>query len=221
MAKHPRLHFGLSTVMAVAALVLSGISLVFTWKTYDRSNESLGFIARSTYECPLEFQKADSDGILSLCWFVTITNRSETRTSIIEYQAFDVSNGQPVYRSGFPVIENEKGGRITTPIVLDGGDARTYLMRVPFSVPSEVASLAETLPQVATLHQLQSVALKSNLDVIGNKVSVRIYDPQEERQAIISWPSDMRVDLGEIRLWTGRGSMFSTQMSFPPIFHVD
>ena len=220
MAKPAKSHLWLNSAIAIAALVVSAFSLIFTWETYDRSSESLGFTIRGTYDCSVEFQKFGSEGILSLCWFVTITNRSDTRISIVEYQSFEISNGQPVYRSGFPVVENEQGARIIPPIVLDGGDARTYLMRIPFSVSSEVASLAETLPQGATLHQLQSLTLKSSFDVIGNKVVVRFYDDQK-RQASISWPSDMRVDLGEIRFWTGRGGMFSTQMSFPPIFHVD
>ena len=89
-------------------------------------------------------------------------------------------------------------------------------MRVAISVPAGVAQLAENLPQNASLHQLQSLTLKAGLDVIGNKVTVKYFD-EDKQHATTTWPSDMRVVIGEIRFLTGRGNLFVARMSFPPI----
>jgi hypothetical protein len=93
-------------------------------------------------------------------------------------------------------------------------------MRVAFSVPASVAQLVEALPQNASLHQLQSLALKAGLDVVGNKVTVKYLD-EDKQHAAVSWPPDMRVVIGEIRFLTGRGNLFVARMSFPPIFHFN
>ena len=206
----------MNSAVAMAALVASGISATFAWRSYNLKSESLGFTVRPTYECPLEFR----NGTLALCWHVTITNQSETRISIVRYQAFDVSKGPAIHRSGFSTIQGIRGEPIFPPIVLEGGDARVYLMRVPFDVPPAVAALAETLPQDASLHQLQSLTLKSGVDVIGNKVDVKYFDEQK-RQASVSWIYGLQVVIGEIKFFTGRNNIFSARMSFPPILRAE
>jgi hypothetical protein len=182
--------------------------------------ESLGFTINPTYDCRLEFQKLGEAGVLSLGWIVTITNQSDTRISIVRFQAFDVSEQNTVFRSGFSILENAQGEAISPPLSLGPGDAQKYLMRVPISVPAAVVSLAETLPQHATLEQLQFLTARSGLDVVGNKVEVKYFGEQKQ-QAVVSWIYGMRIAVGEIRFRTGRDNMFVARMSFPPVLHAD
>jgi hypothetical protein len=151
---------------------------------------------------------------------VTITNQSDTRTSVVRFQEFEASDKGAIFRSGFSPIENSRGEAIHPPLSLDAGEPQQYLMRVAFSVPADVAQLAETLPQNATLHQLQYLTLKAGLDIIGNKVTVKYFD-EDKQHATTTWPSYMHVAIGEIRFLTGRGNLFVARMSFPPVFHFD
>lgn len=220
MAEHTRLHLWLNSVIAFVAFAASATSGYYAWQTYNLKTEALGFTVNPTFECPLEFRKVGDEGVLSLCWVVTITNQSDTRISIVRFQAFDVSDENTVFRSGYSALENARGEAVYPPLSLGAGEPQQYLMRVPFSVPAAVASLAKTLPENATLHQLQSMTLKSGLDVVGNKVEVKYFDEQKQ-QASVAWIYGMRVALGEIRFFTGRGNMFVARMSFPSIFHSD
>jgi hypothetical protein len=220
MAEHTRLHLWLNTTIALIAAAVSATSGYFAWQTYKMKTESLGFTVNPTYDCPIEFRKIGDERLLSLCWLVTVTNQSDTRTSIVRYQEFDASDKGAVFRSGFSPLENFRGEAIHPPLSLDAGEPQQYLMRVAFTVPAGVAQLAETLPQSASLHQLQSLTAKAGLDVVGNKVTVKYFD-EDKQHATIVWPSDMRVVIGEIRFLTGRGNLFVARMSFPPIFHFD
>jgi hypothetical protein len=220
MAEHTRFHLWFNTVVASVALAASATSGYFAWKTYNLKTEALGFTINPTYECRLEFQKVGDEGLLSLCWVVIITNQSDIPISIVRFQAFDVSDNNRVFRSGFSALENARGEAISPPLSLGAGEPLQYLMRVPISVPAAVAALVETLPQNSTLHQLQSLTLKTGLDVVGNKVEVKYFD-ELKQQASVAWIYGMRVALGEIRFLTGRGNMFVARMSFPPILHTD
>ena len=220
MAEHTRFYLWLNTAIATVAIAASTTSGYFSWLAYRLKTRSLGFTVNATYECPLEFPKQGDGGLLSLCWNVTITNQSDIRISIVRFQAFDASDKNVIFRSGFPALEDARGEAIYPPLSLGAGEPQQYLMRVPISVPTAVASIAETLPQNATLHQLQSLAAKSGLDVVGNKVEVKYFDEQKQK-ATVSWIYGMRIALGEISFFTGRGNRFVAQMSFPPIFHVD
>jgi hypothetical protein len=220
MAEHTRFHLWFNTVVAFVAFAASATSGYFAWKTYNLKTEALGFTVNATYECPLEFQKIGDGGLLSLCWFVIITNQSDIPISIVRFQAFDVSDKNTVFRSGFSVLENARGQKISPPLSLGAGEPQQYLMRVPISVPAAVASLAETLPQNSTLHQLQSLTLRTGFDVVGNKVDVKYLDDLKQH-ATVGWIYGMRVALGEIRFFTGRGNKFVAEMSFPPILHAD
>jgi hypothetical protein len=116
MAEHTRLHLWLNTTIALVAVGISATSGYFAWQTYRLKTESLGFTVNPSYDCPLEFQKTGDDGLLSLCWFVTITNQSDTRTSIVRFQEFDVSDIKgAIFRSGFAPLENSQGEAIRSP----------------------------------------------------------------------------------------------------------
>jgi hypothetical protein len=151
---------------------------------------------------------------------VTITNQSDVRISIVRFQAFDRSNKNIVFRSGFPALEDPAGKIVAPPLSLGAGEPQQYLMRVAFAIPAPVAALAETLPPTATLHKLQSVTLRSGLDVLGNKVEFKYFD-EDKQQASVSWIYGLRVAMGGIQFYTGRGNRFVAEMSFPPLLHAD
>jgi hypothetical protein len=127
--------------------------------------EVVGFTSNFTFQCPLEFDSI----FLSLCWLVTITNQSDSKTSIVIVQAFDNSDNKKSFASGFPVIEDFNGTSLGLPLVLDGGEAHQYLIRVPIRVPEAVATLAAKMPQGSSLKALQHALLESNLDFVATK----------------------------------------------------
>jgi hypothetical protein len=215
MAEHTQFHLWLNTAVAFVALSASATSGYFAWQTYKLKVESLGFTIKQTLDCPAKFQKYGKEGFLSLCWDVTITNQSDTRISIVRFQAFDVSNKNVTFAGGFPTLENRRGETIHPPLSLGAGEPQQYLMRVPFLIPSTVAAIAETLPKGATLNQLQDLAFGSGLDIIGNKVDVQFFGEQNQSR-LASWNKEMRIVTGAIHFVTGRGNIFIAQMSFPP-----
>lgn len=203
-------------VFSLVALILSGASYYNSTQSDKRKDESLGFTSNFTYECPLEFDSM----VLSLCWVVTITNQSESKTSIVLAQAFDNSDNNKMFVSGFPVIEDSNGALVGLPIVLDGGEAHQYVIRVPIRVPPAVAAQAAKLPKGAPLKKLQEALLESKIDLVGNEVDVRFFDDQN-KSSIISWTHGMHMAIGNVQFMTGRKKLFVATLTFPQIFHTN
>jgi hypothetical protein len=130
MAEQSKTHLWINTAIAcVAALVSSG-SAVVTWRSFSLNVESLGLTSSFTYDCLFSFGATIKDGKqlwqAGLCWKVTIANQSNSRISIISYRA--TSDGPTVAE-----FIDDKGRSIPTPITLDAGEARTFLIRASVS----------------------------------------------------------------------------------------
>jgi hypothetical protein len=220
MAEHSRFHLWLNTFIAALAIVVAALSSYYAWKSYELKAESLGFTLIPTYDCPLEFRRSGEGGILSLCWNATIANQSDARIAVVAVRAFEVS----AKNTGFAadtgvledgqVLENGRGEAVSPPLSLGAGEPQQYLMRVPVRVPSTIASLAVSLPKNATLEQLQSLALKSDLDLIGNKVVVTYHD-EDNKPYIVFWGPGTRFAQFQIQFHTGRGNTFIAIVGFP------
>jgi hypothetical protein len=205
-----------AAAMSFGALIISGASYYNSIQSDKRKDESLGFTSNFTFQCPLEFDSI----FLSLCWLVTITNQSDSKTSIVLVQAFDNSDNKKSFASGFPVIEDFDGASVGLPLVLDGGEAHQYLIRVPIRVPDAVATQAAKMPKGSSLKALQHALLESNLDFVGNQVDVRFADAQKQ-QAIVSWTHGMHMAVGNVHFMTGRRKLFLATLTFPQLFHTD
>jgi len=219
MAEHTRLHLWLNTFIAALAMLVSVPSGYYAWKSYELKTESLGFTLIPTYDCPLEFQRSGEGGVLSLCWSATIANQSDTRIAIVMVRALEVAPKNASFAAQFglvteQVLENRRGEGVSPPLSLDAGEAQQYLMRAPVRVPSSIVSLAESLPKNATLEQLQALALKADLDLIGNKVLVKYLDEGNE-PAWVGWGPGTRLAECEIHFRTGRGNNFVARVHFP------
>jgi hypothetical protein len=203
-------------VGSFVALVISGLSYYNSIQSDKRKDESLGFTSNFTFECPVEFDSA----LLSLCWFVTITNQSDSKTSIVIVQASDNSDNKKSFASGFPVIEDSKGVSVGLPLVLDGGEAHQYLVRVPIRVPEAVTAQAAKMPKGSSLKALQHALLDSNLDLVGNQIDVRFSD-EEKLHAIVSWTHGMHLAVGNVHFMTGRSKLFVATVTYPQVFNID
>jgi hypothetical protein len=220
MAEHTKSHLWLNTGIACLALLASAGSVLFAWRTYQLKSESVGFTVRQTYECLVEFQKIGNAGVLGLCWMVTISNQSDSRISLISHQALAIENAGATFYSGFTEVEDEHGKPVPFPIILDAGEARPYLVRAPISVPQSVAMIIDTLSKSAPLGSLkvtavQNAAAGAGLDIIGNSVDVKTYGDG----LIISWPVNYRQAVAFLSLQSGRGTIFVSQLTFPPTTH--
>ena len=202
--------------VSLVALILSGASYYNSIQSDKRKDESLGFTSNITFQCPLEFDPA----FLSLCWLVTITNQSDSKTSIVIVQAFDNSDNKKSFASSYPVIEDSNGAPVGLPLVLDGGEAHQYLIRVPIRVPEAVAAQAAKMPKGSSLKALQHALLDSNLDFVGNQIDVRFSDEQKQH-AIVSWTHGMHMAVGNVHFMTGRSKLFLATLVFPQVFHTD
>lgn len=87
MAEYTKMHLWLNTAVACLALIASGGSAFFAWRSYHLKEESIGFVVRPKYDCKLEYfpqnldeKLAEKVGAIGFCWNVTMTNQSELRT---------------------------------------------------------------------------------------------------------------------------------------------
>jgi hypothetical protein len=217
MAEHTTAHLWINTTIAVCAFLAAAGNALFNWMAYGLKSEMLFFSGNFSYDCNLQFAKDGSTGVLGLCWMVTVTNRIETRTAIVNHQAFFVLPRGLSFYSGFTEIEDDQGRPITFPIVLDGGDAKSYMMRVPVPVPESVVKIIESVPGLSSARSsrlivLKNAASKENVDIVGNQVEVRGNIGNE----VISWKPGFNTAVGRINFTTGRGNIFSATLRYPP-----
>jgi hypothetical protein len=199
MAEQPKAHLWVNTGIAGLALLTSLASAVFASQTYGLKTESLGFNVQPTTDCKLQFVKILSGGALGLCSIGTVTNQSELRTSLVSYQAFDVSRGKRSYTSGFVELEDGHGKPVQAPIVLEGGEARSFVMRVPVAVPAAVANIVVRLQeQSANMATIMREAATAGFDIVGHVI---VQDAGGGR--VITWSEDSIVAEGEMIFQTG------------------
>jgi hypothetical protein len=219
MANQSKTHLWLNTFIA---LVASAGSSYFASQTYFLKTESIGLIPSETFDCKAEFHKEGDGGSLGLCWIVTLTNQSDTRASVVSGTVREVAKAGLVYRSGFTEFEDTKGQALTFPIVLDGGEARSYLVRVPVQVTKAVAEViakALAAKPEQSLKELQYQTFAKQLDLVGNEVNA--HDTGSGWITIWSLPMNQGTTFAQVEVSTGRGRSFQTQMRYPPFIALN
>jgi hypothetical protein len=218
MAEHTKLHLWLNSAIACGAFIASAASALFSWNSSQAKNESIVFSSKPSLECRVEFRKVGIGGRLGLCWQVTIANQSDSRTSLVSHQGFEVTKEGETFVSGFTEVEDKPGVTASFPIVLDAGEARSYLIRIPIDVPQSIVKVIENSEALsnntATLSTVQYATDDAGLDFIGNSVQMTKF---EDGKFTIQWPSEHRQALARMKFQTGRGNTFSVQLNFPPI----
>lgn len=222
MAELTKAHLWINTGIAACAFLASAASAFYAFSTYSLKSKSLAFSALPTEDCRVEYQKAPDGGTLGLCWLVTITNQSDRRTSIISHQAFELDARGRIYRSGFTDIEERAPATTAVfPIILDFGEAKNYIFRIPVSVPQSIAKLIDDASSKnassgrhITFSDLSHAAFDAGLDLLGTSVNVHRYSPDTFS---VSYDNGVRQVFGQMKLMTGRGTEFNCNVSFPPL----
>jgi hypothetical protein len=216
-------HEWFNTVVAVIALLVSGLSAYFTWKGNEARQEALSVVVRPDLDCRTEYQSELVGAKIGLCWAVTLGNKSENRLSIVALQVFNIQNGRLVWIGGdFQNLEAENGSPLALPIVLDGGEARVVVVRAPVVVPLAVAHQIAQMQEFQNntlgslpLESVQTALAMAKLDFIGNKVEPIVTNGKYSGFTI--GPPVLLV-INQLTLTTVRGATFSAQMSYPPPF---
>jgi hypothetical protein len=189
-----------------------------SWFAYHSANlkaESLSFATVPDYSCRFEHQRLGDSEWVGLCWAVTIKNVSEDKTSVTAYSTSDI-NGTIAHWDGLHTLELPNGG---LPLVLDGGDSKSFLVRVPVKTPASVTQLitAFVAPKVKSggnlkLSDVVDELAKRGLDVLGNSVTPIIADGKVRG---MQWTPDAKGATGILAVTSVRGH-FQTLMAWPP-----
>lgn len=225
MAEHTRLHLWLNTVIASGALVASLALTVMSYREYQLKGESIGLLAYFWPDCALA---SEDTGHVTLCWRIHISNQSDNRTSIIRLRIWRESDDEkPLFSTPNDVLEEMSGQSTTTPIVLDGGESRTYTAKISVAVPKQIVDFAQQLskgkislpliypqnaPPQITLRDLEWVAKDHDFDLLGNQLVRRNSSP-----SVISLyePLVRKTLKASLTVFTGRGNSFAAQMIYP------
>ena len=210
MAEHTKLHLWLNTTIAALALVAAGASAYISWRTYEFKDKSIGFSPAAYYpDCRLEYVSVKEGHAIGLCWHVTISNESDTKISLVDHQAF-MGEEPPSWRNPIVTeVEGDNGSVARFPIVLEGGAAQKYLLRVPLPLPAHTNSLVKDFweqqrDSSPTLKALETFLFKHYTDFYGN-----VFEPKPGLQ---TWT----LTVAQMKFTTGRGNIFTAQLFAPP-----
>jgi hypothetical protein len=206
-----------NTAVALLALIVSTISALFSWWTYELKDESVGFSSLIDFNCNIEFQRIGDHGILGLCWTLTISNQSDSTISLVSHQAFSELKQGLVFYSGFNEMEDGKGNPLSSPIVLNSGVSQSYLVRGAVEIPKSVVEVIDKLPAAGNglqMVDLKNAAANAELDVIGNHIDIKTY---AGGGAQMTWGLGYQTAIVLMKFESGRGHMFVAQLAFPPL----
>src|SRR5262249_46323552 len=146
------------------------------------------------------------------------TNQSETRTSIVRETIVGFKKGLQSFEMsryfGFTEFETDQGTNpfASSPVVLDAGEARRFLVRLPVRVPDSVAKIINEVVNSTDktklrLKDIQKPLADNGLDMIGNAT---------RRDLGFGYLTMPRQVTGQISLTTGREHHFTAQLTYPP-----
>ena len=140
---------------------------------------------------------------------MTGTASAASRVTIVDFSSIG-----PV-DSAFTDVMNWEGRTLTTPINLEGGEARTLVARIGVPITDALLKLINDAIKrhdtTNTLSDVASKAAQAKLDILGNPVSVEEMGPV---YAIV-FPSDYKKTIVTFRVRTGRDNVFETQLTYP------
>jgi hypothetical protein len=165
-----------NTILAAIALIVSGTSLFFTWRSNQAKNEALGTVVRPVKDCRTEYAGGPEAGQIGLCRAVTLANESENRLSIVDQRVLNIQDGKTNLLGGFQNLETANGVPLQLPIALDGGEAKEIFVRGGVMVPRAVAQTIAQMPEFKN-HTLGSLPLEAvqralaiaGLDFVGKQ----------------------------------------------------
>jgi len=219
MAERSRRHEWINTCIAGGALLVAGAAAYFSWQANQLKSESLAILARSTDDCPFDMLSVAPNfpnSKVTMCWLVTLSNRSENRLSIVDYHVVEVLGDNSTEEiSPYQHLETVEGKPLSLPINLDGGEGRQILVRALINVPPSVAEAITKIPEykgdptgLLSLRKVEEALAAADMDILGNKLP---YTPPHRGMG--------RTNL--LSMITGRGGTFNQSLTYEPFdgFH--
>jgi hypothetical protein len=206
MAEPSARHEWINTCIAGVALLVAGAAAYFSWQANQMKKENLAILASSTDDCPFDILTGQDLPKVTLCWLVTLSNKSEVRLSIVGYQVVEVlRNNSTEEIPSYQHLETVDGKPLSLPINLDGGEAKQILVRAPTSVPSVVTAIAQ-MPEYKryksgsssslSLRKAGEILFAAGMDILGNRIPHKSGDKIRSRTMLLS-------------MTTGRGVTFN------------
>ncbi|RQS86455.1 hypothetical protein DF048_31940 [Burkholderia seminalis] len=173
-----------------------------------------------TGECAVQYSGGPKMGIIGLCWKVTIANQSEDRLSIVNQDLSNIVHGKRTFVGGkFDNLETVDGQHISLPIMLDGGEARTVIVRAPTMISEKVAPLVwklltaqggEQKPKTLKVSELLQELRQERTDLMGN-------DLEPIANGVDAWAYRNPISYADtlFKVVTARGTVSTVEMTEP------
>lgn len=219
-SKSTNLHEWINSIVAALALIVGSASAFFSWQANEAKREALTMTAIPTGECAVQYSGGPKMGIVGLCWKVTIANQSEDRLSIVNQDLSNIVQGKPTFVGGkFDNLETVDGQHLSLPIMLDGGEARTIIVRAPTMISEKVAPLVwklltaqggEQEPKALKVSELMQELRQERTDVMGN-------DLEPIASGVDAWTYRNPISYADsvFRVETARGTVSTVEMTEP------
>lgn len=220
MADRTTIHQWVNSTVAVMALVVSGVSALFTWQGNQAKKEALAMTVKPTGACRTEYHQGEGAGQIGLCWAVTLANGSENRLSIVDYKLVGIEDAGMVQLGPFQNFEAMDGTPLGLPLTLDGGEAKEIIVRAGIKLPPYIVHAIAQMPEYQN-HNLDKMSIDAvqrslalaKMDIVGNAVDPMLVDGKLLGFSIQS-PFKRAVNL--LVLTTGRGTNFHATLTYPP-----
>jgi hypothetical protein len=221
MAEASKTHLWINTAIAVLAVIASGGSAYFSYRTFNFSTETIGLSSTFTYDCLLSFgatiEHRQSSSApdkpkqeVGLCWKLIISNQSNARISLVDFFPVD---GQYQTRANMLTEDNNN---LKLPLILDGGEARTLIVQIAVPGSSLLEKTIQDFLKAQTgglyLADFAYFAAQNNLDALGNPIETN----DVSDLIFLTFPADYKRTTVSLQAKTGRDNTFSTQLVFPP-----
>lgn len=216
--KSSSLHEWINSIGVTAAILVSAASAYFSWQSNQFKKEAFAFDAWYSTKCETKYRPLKDNKVLGVCWSVIITNQSELKVALVDTD-FSATDENGTYSTNiFQEMLTTEGVPVKVPIVFDGGEAKTFIVRSPIRVSEQAAAIIEELDKNGQLPkyvtELSNVLAKEKLDFIGNKVDPIVVPAGVVGFTLQSVGAKRVVVSAKFR--TGRGNSFSTTFSYPP-----
>jgi hypothetical protein len=226
VAEHSKAHLWTNTFIALCALGVSGLSSLFSYWSYSLKGEAISFEANFTTQCPLDVKIKDAkrpkildDGYITLCWHVVVSNRSDSRTTVIRYDTEETKSDHLTVFGLRAIVDDADGQPAQIPKVFESGEARSYLLRIQVQYAPELAATYQALlarPNSATLtlSDAQEAACNAGFDLVGNHLNGNCYN-------WFGYTTAEPITSVRFRIWTGRGNSFALKLEYPLYYMLD
>jgi hypothetical protein len=214
-------HEWINSAGVVLALVASSASAYFAWQANLFKYESLSVTAKSDESCKVRFAKFDASAnppryVIGLCWNIVVSNNSEMRTSLINFQITRDDRSIYFIREVGPSLTKLDGSSF--PLSIDSGETVQLRLFVAYPLRDNIAEKITFIAnkeggslQNRSLGDVERELWRDGVDLFENQVDAIIPD---NTTYFVEWKKIERNPIYNLKLLTGRGSQFDSQVSW-------